>query len=291
MKLFIAIFFFLSGLAYGQTNFRAVMVDSNGVLQRPTNFVTANQDVLYGTNQNPLLFNSINGQVTYTNTNALTFTNQIFVDSITASNDVVLIGASNTASNQTASSGANLMTRDLSDARYSFSRWYSAVDLVYLDNTTGSLKSTSSGNGSGNPISAQGVQIPDSVGAFNLPIDWRISGLVKVVSYWSDRVYTNVGATNATITVQSFPRTSLPIDNTTTNTQNLGTGITNTFTANYGGSGDSRYYIVEQTVDFGTVTNISGTNPMQIKTIQISRNTNDSSTNIIMLNGIHVYIP
>jgi hypothetical protein len=291
MKLFIAIFFLLSGLAYGQTNFRAVMVDSNGVLQRPTNFVTANQDVLYGTNQTPLLFNSTNGQVTYTNTNALTFTNQIFVDSITASNDVVLIGASNTASNQTASSGANLMTRDLSDARYSFSRWYSAIDLVYLDGTTGLIKSTSSGNGVGNPINAQGVQIPDSTSAFNLPVDWRISGLVKVVSYWSDRVYTNVGATNATITVQSFPRTSLPIDNTTTNTQNLGTGITNTFTANYGGSGDSRYYIVEQTVDFGTVTNISGTNPMQIKTIQISRNTNDSSTNIIMLNGIHVYVP
>jgi len=281
MKLFIAIFFFLSGLAYGQTNFRAVMVDSNQVVQRPTNFLSVNRILTFDTN----------GSVVYTNTNALTFTNQIFVNSITASNNVVLIGSSNMASNQTASGGANLMTRDLSDARYSFSRWYSAIDLVYLDNTTGLLKSTSSGNGSGNPINAQGVQIPDSSSAFNLPVDWRINGLVKVVSYWSDRGFTNVGATNATITVQSSPRTSLPVDNTTTNTQNLGTVITNTFTANYGGSGDSRYYIVEQTVDFGTVTNINGTNPMQIKTIQISRNTNDSSTNIIMLNGIHVYIP
>jgi hypothetical protein len=42
MKLFIAIFFFLSGFAYGQTNFTAVMVDTNGIVQRPTNFVATN---------------------------------------------------------------------------------------------------------------------------------------------------------------------------------------------------------------------------------------------------------
>lgn len=289
MKLFIAIFFLLSGLAYGQTNFRAVMVDTNGVIQRPTNFVTANQNTLYGTNQSPLLFNSTNGQIVYTNTNALTFTNQIFVDSITASNDVVLIGASNTASNQTASSGANLMTRDLSDARYSFSRWYSAADILYLDGTTSGLKSTTSGNGVGNPINAQGVQVPDTSSEFFIPVDWRTSGNIKIVSYWSDRGFTNVDGTNATIIVQSSPRTSMPVNDTTTNTQAVGTVITNTFTANYGGA--PRFYIVEQTVDFNTVTNISATNPMQIKTIRIQRNTNDTSTNIIMLNGIHVYIP
>jgi hypothetical protein len=66
MKLFIAIFFLLSGLAYGQTNFRAVMVDSNSVVQRPTNFFTTNRILTFDTN----------GNVVYTNTNALTFTNR-----------------------------------------------------------------------------------------------------------------------------------------------------------------------------------------------------------------------
>jgi hypothetical protein len=65
MKPFIAIFFFLSGLAYGQTNFRAVMVDSNQVVQRPTNFFSVNRILTFDTN----------GSVVYTNTNTLTFTN------------------------------------------------------------------------------------------------------------------------------------------------------------------------------------------------------------------------
>jgi len=70
MKLFIAIFFFLSGLAYGQTNFRAVMVDSNQVVQRPTNFFSVNRILTFDTN----------GNVVYTNTNALTFTNILGFD-------------------------------------------------------------------------------------------------------------------------------------------------------------------------------------------------------------------
>jgi hypothetical protein len=65
MKLFVAIFLLLSGLAYGQTNFRAVMVDSNQVVQRPTNFFSVNRILTFDTN----------GSVVYTNTNTLTFTN------------------------------------------------------------------------------------------------------------------------------------------------------------------------------------------------------------------------
>jgi hypothetical protein len=87
MKLFIAILFFLSGLAYGQTNFRAVMVDSNGVLQRPTNFVTANQNTLYGTNQRPLLVNLTNGSLDYTNTtNVVSFNRGIKLKGLDTSN-------------------------------------------------------------------------------------------------------------------------------------------------------------------------------------------------------------
>jgi hypothetical protein len=71
MKLFIAIFFFLSGLAYGQTNFRAVMVDSNQVVQRPTNFWTANSNSI----------NSVVASVASTN-------NQIFNRTVSAMADL-----------------------------------------------------------------------------------------------------------------------------------------------------------------------------------------------------------
>lgn len=50
MKLLIALFLFLSGVAYGQTNFRSVMVDTNGVVQRPTNFITTNGFVVVNSN-------------------------------------------------------------------------------------------------------------------------------------------------------------------------------------------------------------------------------------------------
>jgi len=43
MKLLITILFFLSGIvANAQTNLRAVMVDTNGIVQKPTNFLNAN---------------------------------------------------------------------------------------------------------------------------------------------------------------------------------------------------------------------------------------------------------
>jgi hypothetical protein len=71
MKLLLILFLFLSGVAYGQTNFRSVMVDTNGVVQRPTNFITNNRIVTVTTNgevSNPTNFwsansNSINAVV------------------------------------------------------------------------------------------------------------------------------------------------------------------------------------------------------------------------------------
>ncbi len=82
---FIIAFLMLCGCVMAQTNLRTVMVDSNGILQKPTNFVATNQNMLYGTNQRPLLFNLTNGQVAYTNTNTLTFTNAIsFLTNIVA---------------------------------------------------------------------------------------------------------------------------------------------------------------------------------------------------------------
>jgi hypothetical protein len=72
MKYLIAILFIISGFsANAQTNLRAVMVDTNGVVQRPTNFITNNRIVTVTTNgevSNPTNFwsansNSINAVV------------------------------------------------------------------------------------------------------------------------------------------------------------------------------------------------------------------------------------
>jgi hypothetical protein len=72
MKYLIGILFLISGFsANAQTNVRAVVVDTNGVLQKPTNFITANRIVSVETNgvvANPTNFwtansNSINSVV------------------------------------------------------------------------------------------------------------------------------------------------------------------------------------------------------------------------------------
>jgi hypothetical protein len=64
--LFSLIFLLVASVSgFAQTNFTAVMVDSNSVVQRPTNFFTTNRILTFDTNAN----------VVYTNTNTLTFTN------------------------------------------------------------------------------------------------------------------------------------------------------------------------------------------------------------------------
>ena len=58
--------FFASGFAIqAQTNLRTVMADTNGAIQRPTNFFSINRILVFDTNFN----------VVYANTNTLTFTN------------------------------------------------------------------------------------------------------------------------------------------------------------------------------------------------------------------------
>jgi hypothetical protein len=64
--LFSLIFLLATSVAgFSQTNFTAVMVDSNSVIQRPTNFLSINRILTFDTNFN----------LVYTNTNTLTFTN------------------------------------------------------------------------------------------------------------------------------------------------------------------------------------------------------------------------
>jgi hypothetical protein len=93
MKYLIAIFFLISGFsANAQTNVRAVVVDTNGVLQKPTNFITANRIVSVETNgvvANPTNFwtansNSINSVVA----SVASTNNQIFSRTVSSIADL-----------------------------------------------------------------------------------------------------------------------------------------------------------------------------------------------------------
>lgn len=87
MKYIIAalMFFVLGFSAQAQTN-RTVMADTNGVVQRPTNFFTTNRILRFDTNFN----------VVYTNTNTLTFTNVLGfgTNSVAATRTNLGLGAS-----------------------------------------------------------------------------------------------------------------------------------------------------------------------------------------------------
>jgi hypothetical protein len=211
---------------------------------------------------------------------------------VNSSGNATLNGTANLAPSQTADSGSSLMTRDLSDDRYSFSQWYDANDLLSGAQNVG-VNPLITGNGSGHVAGAILVTVSNIATKFMLPVDYRVSGEVKVVSYWTDRTLTN-GGTNGDIAVWAFPFVVQPTTDTTTSGVVNGTRIENTFTANYGGSGDSRFYVMEQTLNFATVTGISATNPMQLKWVEFQRRGNDASdtsNDNIYLSGVHIYVP
>jgi hypothetical protein len=211
---------------------------------------------------------------------------------VNSSGNATLNGTANLAPSQTASSGSSLMTRDLSDDRYSFSQWYDANDLLSGAQNVG-VNPLATGNGSGQIVNAILVTVSNVNTKFMLPVDYRLSGEVKVVSYWTDRGQTN-GGTTGDIAVWAFPFVVQPTTDTTTNGFVSGTQIQNTFTANYGGGGDSRFYVMEQTLNFATVTGISATNPMQLKWVEFQRraaDASDTSNDNIYLSGVHVYVP
>jgi hypothetical protein len=215
-----------------------------------------------------------------------------FSTNVTVNGNATLNGVDNFAPSQTASSGSSLMTRDLSDDRYSFSQWYDANNLLSGAQNVG-VNPLSTGNGSGHIVNAILVTVSNVNTKFMLPVDYRVSGEVKVVSYWTDRAATNSGA-NGDIAVWTFPFVVQPTTDTTTSGFVSGTTIKNTFTANYGGTGNSRYYVMEQTLNFATVTDISATNPMQLKWVEFQRraaDASDTSNDNIYLSGVHIYVP
>jgi hypothetical protein len=215
-----------------------------------------------------------------------------FWTDVAVNGNATLNGVNNTAPSQTATVRTSLMTRDLSDERYSFSRWYDANNLLSGAQAVG-VTPLATGNASGHIVNATLVTVSNVNTKFMLPVDYRVSGEVKVVSYWTDRTLTNGGA-NGDIAVWTSPFVVQPTTDTTTNGNVTGTQIKNTFTANYGGSGDSRFYVMEQTLNFATVTGISATNPMQLKWVELQRraaDASDTSGDNIFLSGVHIYVP
>jgi hypothetical protein len=115
MKYFLTLFMAVSISAFAQTNYRTVMTDTNGILQRPTNFITTNRIVSVNTNgavSNPTNFwtansNSINSVVAASsnvndnifNRTTATFAN-LLVDSVngtaTVSNSIITTEISGT---------------------------------------------------------------------------------------------------------------------------------------------------------------------------------------------------
>ena len=218
--------------------------------------------------------------------------NATFSTNVTVNGNATLNGVDNLAPSQTASSGSSLMTRDLSDDRYSFSQWYDANDLLSGAQNVGANPLTT-GNTAGHIVNATLVTVSDVNTKFMLPVDYRVSGEVKVVSYWTDRTLTN-GGTTGDIAVWTMPFVVQPTTDTTTRGDVSGTQIQNTFTANYGGSGNSRFYVMEQTLNFASVTGISATNPMQLKWVELQRraaDASDTSNDNIFLSGVHIYVP
>jgi hypothetical protein len=86
-------------------------------------------------------------------TNNVTFSNITASGTLGVTGNATLNGVNNTAPSQTADSGSSLMTRDLSDDRYSFSRWYDANDLLSGAQNVG-VNPLITGNGSGHVVSA-----------------------------------------------------------------------------------------------------------------------------------------
>jgi hypothetical protein len=119
-----------------------------------------------------------------------------------------------------------------------------------------------------------------------------ISPIVSVISYWTDRNLTNSGSTG-NIAVWVTPQLIKLTTNSNTRTIVDGTTIQTTFTANYGGSGLSRAYIVQQTVNFNTCSGYpDGNDPTSIKLIELQRRSSDptdTSNDEIVCTGIYVY--
>jgi hypothetical protein len=177
-------------------------------------------------------------------------------------------------------------------SRTKWRKWYTNIELIYSNDTTGALLGSQSTNGNGGSTNAQGVAVTNTNSKFMLVLPHDISPSVSVISYFTDRVFTNSGVAGD-IAIWTQPRLVSITTNSSTRTVADGTQIKTVFTANYGGSGNARAYIVEQTVDFNTVSGYpDGNDPTIIKLIEFQRrggDASDTSTDSINCTGVYVY--
>ena len=178
-------------------------------------------------------------------------------------------------------------------SRTKWRKWYTSIELVHSDTNTGPLLNTNSANGNGiGSVNAQSLIVTNANNAFALVLPHDISPIVSVISYWTDRNLTNSGSTG-NIAVWVTPQLIKLTTNSDTRTIADGTTIQTTFTANYGGSGLSRAYIVQQELNFGTVSGYpDGNDPLGIKTLRFQRrggDASDTSNDSINCTGVYVY--
>ena len=178
-------------------------------------------------------------------------------------------------------------------ARTKWRKWYTSIEIIHSHDTTGALLFSTSTNGNGGSSNAQGVRITNTAGGkFNLVLPHDISPSVSVISYFTDRAFTNSGVAGD-IAIWTRPQLIRVTTNSATRTAADGTQIKTVFTANYGGSGNARAYMVQQTVDFNTCSGYpDGNDPTSIKLIELQRRSSDptdTSNDEIVCTGIYVY--
>jgi len=178
-------------------------------------------------------------------------------------------------------------------SRTKWRKWYTSIEIIHSHDTTGALLSSMSTNGNVGSSNAQGVGITNIAGGkFNLVLPHDISPSVTVISYFTDRAFTNSGVAG-NIAIWTRPVLVRVITNSSTRTTDDGTQIKTVFTANYGGSGNARAYIVQQTVNFNTCSGYpDGNDPTSIKLIEFQRRSSDAtdtSNDTITCSGVYVY--
>jgi hypothetical protein len=177
-------------------------------------------------------------------------------------------------------------------SRTKWRKWYTSIEIIHSSNTTGPLLSSISTNNNAGSTLAQGVRITNAGNAFLLVLPHDISPIVTVISYFTDRTFTNSGVPG-NIAIWTTPQLIRVTTNSSTRTSAVGTQIQTVFTANYGGSGNARAYIVQQTVDFNTCSGYpDGNDPTSIKQIEFQRRASDptdTSNDEIVCTGIYVY--
>ena len=178
-------------------------------------------------------------------------------------------------------------------SRTKWRKWYTSIEIIHSSNTTGGLFSSQSTDGNGGSTDAQSILITNAFSSkFMLVLPHDISPSVTVISYFTDRLLTNSGVAGD-IAIWTMPRLVSITTDSTTRTEADGTQIKTVFTANYGGSGNSRRYIVQQTVNFNTCSGYpDGNDPTIIKLIEFQRratDATDTSNDSINCTGVYVY--